>query len=95
MRETELMEIYPNEMNEDSEVNKKEESSSAKKKNRNHNFHCVAKNAGRGVNGSLKTLNEKDTEGNIINTHTKRKTITEEITNHNKNTSRWKCKKSL
>ena len=38
---------------------------------------------GRVVNGSLKTLHEKDVDGKIIKTYTKRKAIEEEIINHN------------
>ena len=74
-------------MNEDSEVNRnneKEEMRKIKRKKRNHDFHHMTKDAGRGVNRSLKKLHEKDAEEKIMNTHTKRKTIEEEIINHNK-----------
>ena len=36
------------------------------------------------MNGSLKILHEKDADGKIISTHTKRKAIEKEIINHNK-----------
>ena len=36
------------------------------------------------MNGSLKILHEKDADGKIIKTHTKRKAIEEEIIKHNK-----------
>ena len=40
--------------------------------------------AGRGVNGILKTLHEKDSGENMMITHAKRKVIEEEIIEHDK-----------
>ena len=73
------MEIHPNKMNEDSEVNsnkKKEVMRKIKKeKTKNNDFYHATKYTGRGMNGSLKILYEKDAHRITINTHAKRKGI--------------------
>ena len=43
----------------------------------------MTKHVGKGVNGSLKFLHEKDEGMRMIKTHTKRKKTEEEITKHN------------
>ena len=54
------MKMHLNEMNKHSEVNKKKKKEVMRKiKDINYYFHHITKNAGRGVNGSLKTLHEK------------------------------------
>ena len=73
-------------INEDSEVNMKRRKKWCEKqtkKNRNDNFHCMAKHVGRGANGSLRMLHKKDEEGRAAKTHAARKAIEEEATSHN------------
>ena len=86
-REKELMEMHPNEIDEDSAANRRKKKEVLRKikkeQTRNHEFHYITKHLGKGVNVSLKILHEKDEDMRIIKTHTKRKDIEEEIIKHN------------
>ena len=86
-RDKELMEMHPNESDEDSAANRKKEKEVLRKiqkeQTRNHDFHYITKHVVKGVNGSLKILQEKDDNVKIIKTHTKRKDNEEEIIKHN------------
>ena len=77
MREKEWLELYPNEMNEDSETSEKDEKEiigkTKKEKNRNHVIQCAEKCAGRGANGSLKNPCEKGRGKNNKNKCKKKK----------------------
>ena len=85
-REKELMEMHPNEIDEDSAANRRKKKEVLRKikkeQTRNHEFHYMTKHVGKGVNGSLKILHEKDEGMRITKTHTKRKDIEEEIMKH-------------
>ena len=81
------MEMHPNGIKEDSEVNRKYKKELIRKikkeKTRNNDFHFITKHVGRGVNVSLKILHEKNKKWKIIKTHATRKAIKDEIINHN------------
>ena len=86
-RNKELMKMHPNEIDEDSAANRRKKKevlrNIQKEQTRNDDFHCITKHVGKGVNGSIKTLHEKDDDMRIIKIHSKRKDIEEEIIKHN------------
>ena len=86
-REKELMEMHPNEIDDESASSRRKKKEVLRKikkeQTRNHDFHYMTKHVGKGVNGSLKILHEKDEDMRIIKTHTKRKNIEEETIKHN------------
>jgi len=81
------MEMHPNEIDDESAASRRKKKEVLRKikkeQTRNHDFHYMTKHVGKGVNGSLEFLHEKDEGMRTIKTHTKRKKIEEEIRKRN------------